>query len=100
MPNPRTGAYEGLGYRVPLIVVSPYAKPQYVSTSQHEIATYPALHRARRSVCRSLGAGSGITYADQRADAFDDVFDYSQKPIEVQKDQVAAAAMQGCPVPV
>ena len=41
-PNPETKAYEGLGYRVPLIVISPYAKTHYVSKSQHETAS--ALH--------------------------------------------------------
>lgn len=78
--DPRTGAYEGLGYRVPLIVVSPYAKAHYISHKPHEIAS--TLRYIEQTFgLPFLGAGSGYTYADQRADAFDGVFDYSQKPI-------------------
>ena len=31
--DPHTHAYEGFGFRVPAIVISPYAKAGYVSTS-------------------------------------------------------------------
>ena len=44
-PDPVTGVYEGLGYRTPLIVVSPYAKNHYVSKTQHETASIAAVHR-------------------------------------------------------
>jgi phospholipase C len=72
-PDPQTGALEGLGYRVPLIVVSPYAKKHYVSKSQHETAS--SLHFIEKIFgLPSLGT------ADARADAYDDVFDFSQKP--------------------
>ncbi len=77
--DPQTGAYEGLGYRTPLIIVSPYAKTHYVSKSQHETAS--SLHFIEKMFgLPFLGAGSGQTYADQRADAYDDVFDFSQSP--------------------
>jgi phospholipase C len=72
-PDPETGAYEGLGYRTPLIVVSPYAKNHYVSKAQHETAS--ALH----FVEKMFGLPS-LGFADARADAFDDVFDFSKKP--------------------
>jgi phospholipase C len=81
--DPQTGAREGLGYRVPLIVVSPYAKAGYISHQQHEIAS--TLHFIEQSFgLPFLGAGSGQTYADQRADAFDDMFDFTQQPIPFQ----------------
>ena len=78
-PNPQTNALEGLGYRVPLIVVSPYAKKHYVSKSQHETAS--ALHFIEKTFgLPYIGQGSHQTYDDQRADAYADVFQYSQRP--------------------
>ncbi|MGA8535176.1 MAG: alkaline phosphatase family protein [Candidatus Tumulicola sp.] len=86
-PDPRTGAYEGLGYRVPLIVVSPFAKPGYVSHQQHEVAS--TLHFIEQtfglqSLCYP-NCSKQNSYADQRADALDDVFDYTQQPITFKK---------------
>jgi phospholipase C len=82
--DPVTGVYEGLGYRVPLIVVSPYAKAHYISHKQHEIAS--TLRYIEQTFgLPFLGAGTKYTYADQRADGFDDVFDYSQPPIKFKK---------------
>ena len=71
--DPGTGAYEGLGYRTPLIVVSPYARNHYVSKSQHETAS--ALH----FIEKIFGLPS-LGQADARADAYDDMFDFSQTP--------------------
>jgi phospholipase C len=71
--DPITGAYEGLGYRVPLIVVSPWAKHGYVSHVQHETASTlrfieDTFHLRPFSV------------ADARADGLQDMFDYAQTP--------------------
>ncbi len=75
--DPVTGAYEGLGYRTPLIIVSPYAKNHYVSKAQHETAS--ALHFVEKMFgLPSLGT------ADARADAYDDAFDFSKKPTPFQ----------------
>ncbi|HEY1681045.1 MAG TPA: alkaline phosphatase family protein [Candidatus Tumulicola sp.] len=76
--DPETRAFEGLGYRVPVIVVSPYAKAGYVSHQQHEIAS------TARFIEETFGLpfiGSHHKYADQRADGFDDMFDFTQQPI-------------------
>ncbi len=73
-PDPVTHAREGLGFRVPLIIVSPYAKAGYISHQQHEIAS--SLHFIEQTF--SLGS---LGLADARADAFGDVFDFTQKPI-------------------
>jgi phospholipase C len=78
--DPRTRAYEGLGFRVPAIVISPYAKAGYVSHRQHEIASSLRLIEAVFGL-RSLGG------ADQRADAFGDMFDFSQSPIRFRTIQ-------------
>ncbi|MEO6836443.1 MAG: alkaline phosphatase family protein [Candidatus Tumulicola sp.] len=72
--DPVTGAYEGLGYRTPLIVVSPYARAHYVSKQQHETAS--SLH----FIEKTFGLGT-LGLADARADAYNDIFDFSQKPI-------------------
>ena len=73
--DPRTGAYEGLGIRTPLIVVSPYAKHNYVSHAQHEVAS--SLH----FIEKIFGLTAIQTYtADARADALDDMFDFTQSP--------------------
>jgi phospholipase C len=79
--DPIIHAYEGLGYRVPLIVVSPYAKPGYISHKQHEVAS--ALHYVEQIFgLNPLGMAMSppVKLADQRADAFDDIFDYTQQP--------------------
>ncbi|HKU81368.1 MAG TPA: alkaline phosphatase family protein, partial [Candidatus Tumulicola sp.] len=85
-PDPVTGAYEGLGYRIPLIVVSPYAKAHYISHSQHEVASTLAYIEQTFGL-QPLGSlvGYHYKYADQRADPFLDVFDYTQQPIPFQK---------------
>lgn len=82
-PDPVTGAQEGLGYRVPLIVVSPYAKAHYVSHQQHEVAsTLSFIEQTFGLPHLGSGSGSNYAYADQRAsDGFADMFDYTQKPI-------------------
>ncbi|HXM19179.1 MAG TPA: alkaline phosphatase family protein [Candidatus Tumulicola sp.] len=66
-------SYE-LGFRVPLIVVSPYAKPGYVSHVQHE---YGSILKFTEE---TFGAAS-IGYTDARADDLSDCFNYNQTPI-------------------
>ncbi|MBV8355231.1 MAG: hypothetical protein JO101_07925 [Candidatus Eremiobacteraeota bacterium] len=62
-------SYE-LGFRVPLVVVSPYAKPGYVSHVQHEFGSI--LHFVEETFSLpSLGT------TDARADDLADVFDFS-----------------------
>jgi phospholipase C len=78
--DPSSLAYEGLGFRVPLIVVSPYAKVAYVSHHQHEIAS--TLHFIEKTF--GLGPLPPGNLADSRADAFDDIFNFSQTPTPFQ----------------
>jgi phospholipase C len=63
----------GLGYRVPLIVISPYAKLHYVSHVQHEFGSI--MHFLEED----FGLAS-LTDVDARADDLSDCFDYSQPP--------------------
>lgn len=66
--------YDGLGFRVPLIVISPYAKEDYVSHTHYETA----------SVLRfteDLFGLPQLSAADMRATSpAADCFDFSQKP--------------------
>ena len=63
----------GLGFRVPLIVVSPYAKHGYVSHVTHESASF--LHYTEEIFgLPSLGT------RDTTADDLSDCFDYTQTP--------------------
>jgi phospholipase C len=73
VPPPHEG-YDGLGFRVPLIVISPYAKQNYVSHVQYETA----------SVLRfieDLFGLSQLSQADERAASpAADCFDFTQQP--------------------
>jgi phospholipase C len=63
----------GLGFRVPLIVVSPYARTAYVSHVPHEFGS--VLH----FIEQTFGL-SALTAVDRRADDLSDCFDFTQAP--------------------
>ncbi len=71
--------YDGLGFRVPMIVISPYAKRGYVTHAQYETA----------SVVRYMEDNFGLAQmaaADARAaDPAGDALDYNQKPRAFKK---------------
>jgi phospholipase C len=62
-----------LGFRVPLIVISPYAKRGYVSHVQHEFGSI------LRYIEETFGLQS-LGYTDVRADDLADCFNYLQTP--------------------
>jgi phospholipase C len=66
--------YDGLGFRVPLIIISPYAKRGYVTHVQYETA----------SVLKYIEDNFGLPHlaaSDTRAnDPASDAFDYTQRP--------------------
>jgi phospholipase C len=66
-------SYE-LGFRVPLIVISPYAKPGYVSHVPHEFGSILKFIEERYGL-PTLG------YTDERADDLSDCFNFSQPPL-------------------
>ena len=66
-------SYE-LGFRVPLIVISPYARAGYVSKVPHEFGSL--LHFIEGNW--SLGS---LGYTDARADDLSDCFDFNQTPL-------------------
>src|SRR5579871_3511549 len=73
--------YDGLGYRVPLIVVSPYAKKSSVTHVQYETAS------VLRFMEDNFGLGS-LNHADARANdpaADPAIFNYEQQPRKFKK---------------
>jgi len=70
--NPKN-AYE-YGFRVPLIVVSPYAKAAYISHTTHHFGSI------LKYIEENFGMPS-LGYADANADDFSDCFDYNQTPL-------------------
>jgi phospholipase C len=66
-------SYE-LGLRVPLIVISPYAKTAYVSHTPHEFGSLLRFVEERYGL-QSLG------YSDSRSDDLSDCFNFNQPPV-------------------
>jgi phospholipase C len=67
--------YYELGFRVPLIVISPYARRAYVSKKQHEFGSILAFTEEAFGIPKGALGG-----ADERADDLTDAFDFAQKP--------------------
>jgi phospholipase C len=63
--------YTSLGLRVPMIVISPFAKRHYVSKTQYEFGS------VLRFIEQNFGAGS-LGSTDARANSIADVFDHKQ----------------------
>ncbi len=74
---PQDNSYE-LGFRVPLIVISPYAKRHYVSHRRHEFGSILKFTE------ETFDLGSMNT-TDVRSDDLYDCFDFSQQPSPFQK---------------
>jgi phospholipase C len=66
------------GFRVPLIVVSPYAKVAYISHATHDFGSI------LKFIEETFGLGS-LNYADAQADDFSDCFDLRQTPTVFQE---------------
>lgn len=69
--------YTSLGMRVPMIVISPFAKPHYVSKTQYEFGS------VLKFIEENFGAGS-LGSTDARANSIGDIFDFGQKPGQFQ----------------
>ncbi len=75
-PEGRPFGYYELGFRVPLLVVSPYTPAGYISQSQHDFGSI--LHFTEQVF--GLGYIPPGNFADSRADDLADFFDFSAKP--------------------
>ena len=72
VPPPQIN-YTSLGFRVPLLVISPYAKPHYVSSTQYDIGSI------LKFVEQTFGLGS-LGTTDATANSLADMLDFTQKP--------------------
>lgn len=73
VPPPQVDAF-GLGPRVPLLVISPYAKAGYLSHAQHEFSSILKFIETRYAL-------QPLTPRDQAADTMMDSFDFTQQPL-------------------
>jgi phospholipase C len=62
------------GFRVPLIVISPYVRANFISKQQHDFGSILKFIEVTFNL-PSLG------YADVAADDFSDCFDFNQTPL-------------------
>lgn len=83
--NPPQVDAMGLGFRVPLIVVSPYARAGYVSHVTHEFSGFLKYTEEVFNL-PSLGT------RDVKADDLGDCFDYTQTPQPYQQIQLSKGA--------
>ncbi len=75
-PSSIRNSYE-YGLRVPMIVISPYAKPAYISHVNHDFGSILLFVET----VFGLGFIDGTAYADSRSDDLSDCFDFSQTPL-------------------
>jgi phospholipase C len=71
-PPPQTN-YTSLGFRVPMIVISPYAKPNFISHTRYDFGSILKLME------QSFKLGS-LGTDDATANSMEDVFDFNQTP--------------------
>ncbi|HXM22649.1 MAG TPA: alkaline phosphatase family protein [Terriglobales bacterium] len=77
---PHANSYE-FGFRVPLIVVSPYAKPAYISHVAHDFGSILKFIEENFGLS-TVAPGAG--YADESADDLSDCFNFTQTPLTFQ----------------
>ena len=77
--------YGGLGFRVPMIVISPYARKSYVSHTPYEFGSI------LRFVEDNWGLGR-VGSTDVRATSIADAFDFTQAPLKYVPIKVKRAA--------
>ncbi len=70
--------FRGLGIRVPCLIISPYAKPGYISKTNYEFGSILQFMEEAFNVA-PLGSPSN-GYTDTRSNSLDDSFDFSQSP--------------------
>jgi phospholipase C len=93
-------SFDQLGFRVPFIAVSPFAKPHHVSHAVSDHTSVLALIEKRFMVPFN-GRGDGddhphLTRRDQFADTLDDMFDFENSPSLNTSIGTAAPSINDC----
>ena len=70
--------YLGLSFRVPMLIISPYAKKNYVSHTQYEFGSV-------LKFAENVFDLPSLGFTDKRANGLSDAFDFSQTPRAFQK---------------
>jgi phospholipase C len=78
VPPPVSGNSYEMGFRVPLLVISPYAKAGYISHVQHDFGSILKFIEATFNLS-TIGPNAG--FADARSDDLSDCFDFTQTPL-------------------
>ena len=68
------------GFRVPLIVVSPYAKLEYISHVTHDFGSI-------LNIIEHIYSLPSLGYADARADDLSDCFNFNQSPTPLSRSR-------------
>jgi phospholipase C len=98
--GPYTGScpsFDQLGFRVPFIAVSPFARPHYVS---HEVGDHTSLLAfIEQRFLSAGGARQHLTRRDEQASTLEDLFDFDAAPSmnAVLPAPPPAAPGPGCP---
>jgi phospholipase C len=92
-PGDTPGAYDRYGFRVPLIVVSPWAKPNYVSNVVQDHTSITAFIERKWNL-------PAMTFRDANAQPMTDYFDFSkpafEKPPALAKAPALAPGLAAC----
>jgi phospholipase C len=86
------GGYDRLGFRVPTVIVSPYARKDYVSHVVHDHTSVLRLIETKWN----LGA---LTYRDANASNLLDTLDLDAPPAFLQPPRLAASSLPPDPLP-
>jgi phospholipase C len=78
VPPPQIRDSYEYGLRVPLIVISPYAKPAYISHVNHD---FGSILKFVEKVFALGEIDPVVGYADSRSDDLSDCFDFNQTPL-------------------
>jgi len=72
--------YRGLGIRVPCLIISPYAKQNYVDGTQYEFGSILRFIEEVYGIPAGSIGPTSLGYTDGRAASLDDAFDFTQSP--------------------
>jgi phospholipase C len=87
-PGDAPGGYDRYGFRVPLIVVSPWARANYVSRVTQDLTSITAFIERKWNL-------PAMTFRDANADPMTDYFDFSGRPAFARPPHLAAAPPLG-----
>ncbi len=92
-PNNQPGAYDRYGFRVPAVIVSPYARRNYISRTERD-------HTAiLKFIERKFNLGA-LTYRDANADDLFDCLDFAHPPAFLEPPVLPAPALADANAPV